>query len=63
MDPKGFAIVVQKLTHYAIEMTMREWSAAKKLADRAAEGCVLDFEPKKECTKGCEASIRYSLLC
>lgn len=63
MDQKAFAYAGQKLTHYAIEMAMRELSAAKRLADHVAEGWVLDFEPKKPCTKGCQAPLRYSILC
>jgi hypothetical protein len=41
---------------------MRKLSKAKKLADRVAEGWVLDFELKKACTKGCQAPLRYSIL-
>jgi hypothetical protein len=33
IDPKAFAIVEQKLTHYTIEIAMHELSIAKKLAD------------------------------
>ena len=53
MDRRAFALTGQKLTHYAIELTMRELSAAKRLVDDIAEGLVLDFEPKTECTKRC----------
>ena len=53
MDRRAFALVGQKLTHYAIELTMRKLSAAKRLADDVTEGLVLNFKPKTECTKGC----------
>ena len=53
MDRRAFALTGQKLTHYAIELTMRELSAAKRLVDDIAEGLVLDFKPKTECTKRC----------
>jgi hypothetical protein len=63
MDRRAFALVGQKLTYYAIELTMRELSAAKKLANDVAEGLVLDFKPKAECTKGCQGPLRYGLPC
>jgi hypothetical protein len=63
MDKRAFTLVGQKLTYYAIELTMRKLSAAKRLADNVAEGLVLNFEPKTECTKGCQGPLRYSLPC
>ena len=63
MDTKAFAHVGSKLTHYAIEMAMRELSAAKRLVDQVAEGWALDFELKKPCTKGCQAPLRYGIPC
>lgn len=53
MDNLAFALVGQKLTYYAIEITMRELSAAKRLADDVVEGLEVDFEPKKMFTKEC----------
>jgi hypothetical protein len=53
IDRRAFALVRQKLTYYAIELTMRKLSAAKRLADDVTEGLVLNFKPKTECTKGC----------
>jgi hypothetical protein len=63
MDRSAFALVGQKLTHYAIEMTMCELSAAKRLADDVAEGLELNFEPKKECANRCQGPLRYGLPC
>lgn len=63
MDRRAFALAGQKLTHYAIELTMRELSAAKRLANDVAEGLVLDFEPKTECIKGCQGPLQYGLPC
>jgi len=63
MDKRAFALTGQKLTYYAIKLTMRKLSAAKRLANNVAEGLVLDFEPKTECTKGCQGPLQYSLPC
>ena len=53
MDRRAFALIWQKLTHYAIKLTMHELSVAKRLVDDIIEGLILDFEPKIECTKRC----------
>lgn len=63
MDRRAFALAGQKLTYYAIELTMCELSAAKRLADDVVEGLVLDFEPKTKCKRGCQGPLRYSLPC
>ena len=53
MDKRAFALIRQKLTYYAIELTMHKLSVVKRLADDVIEGLVLNFKLKIECTKGC----------
>jgi hypothetical protein len=64
LDRAGFSQIGKKLTHYTLEIAMREWSAAKRLADNIQTGQEeLDFEPKKACLKGCTAPARYGIPC
>ena len=52
------------VTHYALNIAMKEWSAAKRLADHIEEGKEeLDFELFADCTKGCTAPTRFGIPC
>ena len=44
MDIKAFRKVGSLLTHYAIDLTMVEWRAAKDLSDQIDDGDVKPFE-------------------
>jgi hypothetical protein len=46
LDRVAFAVAGDKLTHYALDMVMREWSATKVLRDYIENGDLLDFEPR-----------------
>jgi hypothetical protein len=51
--------------HYALELSIPEWSATKRMADNIKEGKEEEFEfdPNVGCTFGCELPARYSLPC
>ncbi len=51
------------LTYYTIEIAIYELSTAKRLVDHVAEEWVLDFKPKKPCTKGCQVLLQYGIPC
>jgi hypothetical protein len=65
LDSAAFSAVKSKLTHYALELSSREWSAAKKMANDIEEGKEEEFEfdPCVGCTFGCELPARFSLPC
>jgi hypothetical protein len=65
LDQDAFSIVKKKLTHYALNFAIREWSNTKKMADDIEEGKAEEFEfdPSKGCTFGCELPARYCLPC
>lgn len=49
--------------HYALELSILEWSTTKRMADDIEEGKEGDFEfnPKKGCTLGCEFASKILL--
>jgi hypothetical protein len=53
MDKRAFALIKQKLTYYAIKLTMHKLFAAKRLANDVIKGLVLNFKLKTKCTKEC----------
>jgi hypothetical protein len=64
LDRTAFTNVGHMLTHYALDIAMKEWSAAKRLADNIEDGKEeLDFELFTDCTKGCAAPARFSIPC
>jgi len=63
LDKAAFAVVGDKLMHYALDIAMREWSATKILKDYIEDRQLLDFEPRTECKSACELPIRFGLLC
>jgi hypothetical protein len=53
-----------KITGYALDKAMKEWSATKNMADNIEEDKLeLQFEPGTECKLGCELPLRYGLPC
>jgi hypothetical protein len=44
LDSMAFDIVKNKLTYYALELSMKEWSATKRMADNIEEGTQEAFE-------------------
>jgi hypothetical protein len=58
-------VVKRKLTLYALELSMREWSTTKRMADEIDEGMEEEFEFDLDegCTFGCELPVRYGLPC
>jgi hypothetical protein len=65
MDIKAFRKVGSLLTHYAIDLTMVEWRAAKDLSDQIDGGDVkpFDFEEALGCQFECELPARFRLPC
>ena len=65
LDQHGFATVGGKLTHYALDIAMNEWSAAKQMAGEIEQGREeeIDYASFSECTFGCELPTRYGLPC
>jgi hypothetical protein len=64
LDRAAFAVVSDKLTHYALDMAMRKWSATKILGDDIEDRLEsLDFELGTKCKSACELLIRFGLLC
>jgi len=65
LDPRAFSAVKNKLTHYELELSMREWMETKKMVDRIEEGKEEEFEfdIDKGCSFGCELPARYCLPC
>lgn len=65
LDSTAFDTVKNKLTHYALELSMREWSATKRMADNIEEGTqeVFEFDPNEGCNFDCELPVRYGLPC
>jgi hypothetical protein len=65
LDNAAFSTVKKKLTHYALELSILEWSATKRMADNIEEGKEEEFEfdPNKGCKFGCELPARYCLPC
>jgi hypothetical protein len=63
LDRAAFAVVGDKLTHYALDIAMREWSATKILGDHIEDEQSLDFELGTECKSACELPIRFELPC
>jgi hypothetical protein len=63
LDRKAFAISRDKITGYALEKAMQEWSATKRMADEIEEGGEPQFEPSKECQFGYELPLRFGLPC
>jgi hypothetical protein len=65
IDGFAFSDIKRKLTHYALELSIREWSVTKRMTDNIEEGKEdeFEFDPDKGCTLGCELPARYSLPC
>jgi hypothetical protein len=57
--------VKRKLTLYALELSIREWSTTKRMADEIDKGMEEEFEFDLDegCTFGCKLLVRYSLPC
>jgi hypothetical protein len=57
--------VKKKLIHYALELSILEWSTTKRMANNIEEGKEEEFEfnPNIGCTFGCELLTRYGLPC
>src|ERR1700734_3498404 len=60
LDNTAFSAVKKRLTHYALELSIPEWSATKRMADNIEEGKEEEFEfdPNVGCTFGCELPAR-----
>jgi hypothetical protein len=54
LDEAAFVTVKRKLTRYALDLAIREWSATKKMADDIEDGKEywFEFDPMKGCTFG-----------
>jgi hypothetical protein len=64
LDKAAFAVVGDQLTHYALRLVMREWSATKAFGDRVESKLeTLNFEPGTACKFVCQLPVRYGLLC
>jgi hypothetical protein len=65
LDGAAFFAVKRKLTQYALELSIWEWSATKRMADDIKGGKEEEFEFNldKGCTFGCELPARYGLPC
>ena len=65
LDLAAFSTVKSKLTHYALELSSREWSATKKMANDIEEGKEEEFEFDicVGCTFSCELPARFGLPC
>ena len=65
LDLTAFSTVKSKLTHYALELSSREWSAAKQLANDIEDRKEKEFEfdPTVGCSFGCELPVRFGLPC
>jgi hypothetical protein len=64
LDKKAFATARSMLTHYALNIVMREWSTTKLLADQIENGLeTLNFKPGTKCQSNCELPLRYGLPC
>jgi hypothetical protein len=54
----------KKLTHYALELVIPEWSITKRLADDIEKGEEeFEFDSNKGCTFGCQLLVRFGLPC
>jgi hypothetical protein len=65
LDNAAFFAIKKKLTHYALELSISEWSTTKRMADDIEEGKEEEFEfdPNEGCKFGCELPTRYCLPC
>lgn len=65
LDLAAFSAVKLKLTHYVLDLSSREWSATKKMANDIEEGKEEEFEfdPCVGCTFSCELLARFGLPC
>jgi hypothetical protein len=64
LDRAAFTNIGHTRTHYALDIAMKEWSAAKTLADNIEDGKEeLDFELFTDCTKGCNTPMRLGIPC
>jgi hypothetical protein len=65
LDLRAFSAVKSQLTHYALELTSREWSATKQMADDIEEGKEEEFKFDLDmgCSFGCELPARFGLPC
>jgi len=65
LDNAAFSTIKKKLTHYALELSIPEWSATKRMADNIEEGKEEEFkfDPNEGCKFGCELLARYYLPC
>ena len=63
LDLTAFDNVKNKLTHYALELSMKEWSSTKRMADEIKEGKDEEFEFNQDegCGFSCELPVRYGL--
>jgi hypothetical protein len=64
LDEAAFFAVKQKLTQYALELLIQEWSTTKRMADDIEEGKEekFEFDLDKGCTFGCELPARSVYL-
>ena len=65
LDQRAFATVGDKITGYALDLAIKEWSATKIMADNIKKDQLkeLHFILGTECKLGCELPLRYSLPC
>jgi hypothetical protein len=65
LDLRAFSAVKSQLTHYPLELTSREWSATKQMADDIEEGKEEEFKFDLDmgCSFGCELPARFGLTC
>jgi hypothetical protein len=58
LDRAAFAVVSNKLTHYALDIVMRKWSATKVLGDNIKEQPkLLNFELGTKCKSACKLLV------
>ena len=65
LDEAAFAVVKRKLTRYALNLSVREESTTKRIADDIDEGKEEEFEfdPDEGYTLGYKLPARYNLPC
>jgi hypothetical protein len=65
LNKEAFSVVKKKLTHYALKLSIIEWSTIKRIADDIEEGKEeeVEFDRNVGCTLSCKLLARYSLPC
>jgi hypothetical protein len=65
IEGRAFAIVGDKITGYALDQAIKEWSTTKIMADEIEEDHPeeLHFILGTECKLGCKLPLWYSLPC